>query len=127
MDDYRRRSNQLSSREIQQLQLSLQSGSVREVALTVCTIRNLAQEVKSIIGDLLIDEVVNILNSTCILWTVYMYFYCKCIDAILQPARPLVGIPNQITSVSTPMPSYTEARLDYPNQTMDTGPGQEWY
>lgn len=47
----------LSQREIQQLQQSLQSRSIREVALTVCTIRNLAAEVKTILGDLFHDEV----------------------------------------------------------------------
>lgn len=46
----------LSTREIQQLQLSLQSRSIREVALTVCTIRGLAVEVKSILQDLFHDE-----------------------------------------------------------------------
>lgn len=51
------RTGVLTPREVQQLQLSLQSRSIREVALTVCTIRGLAVEVKSILGDLFHDEV----------------------------------------------------------------------
>lgn len=47
----------LTSREVQQLQLSLNNKSIREVALTVCTIRGLAKEVKSILQDLCYDEV----------------------------------------------------------------------
>lgn len=42
----------LTDREIQQLHQSIQSRSVREVALTVCTIRSLSQEVRSIMRDL---------------------------------------------------------------------------
>ena len=47
----------LTNREVTQLQLSLKSRSIREVALTVCTIRSLAKEVKSILQDLCNDEV----------------------------------------------------------------------
>ena len=47
----------LTNREMTQLQLSLKSRSIREVALTVCTIRSLAKEVKSILQDLCNDEV----------------------------------------------------------------------
>ncbi|KAF6016870.1 hypothetical protein EB796_024823 [Bugula neritina] len=51
------RNSTLSSSEVQQLFQSLQSRSIREVALTVCTIRSLASEVKCILRDLLHDEV----------------------------------------------------------------------
>ncbi|XP_067948691.1 zinc finger protein Gfi-1b-like [Watersipora subatra] len=58
------RPGMLSSSEVQQLQLSLQSRSIREVALTVCTIRGLAVEVKSILRDLFHDEIAPMISSS---------------------------------------------------------------
>lgn len=56
MDNYR--PGLLTDKEVQQLQRSLTNRSVREVALTVCTIKGLAAEVQSIIADLFPTQVI---------------------------------------------------------------------